>query len=314
MMIIQLSALLDADGIDLRPIISICFSVLSVGWVLTDLSIGFERSLMADNVRGPYSTHWIGLYPEKNQRYFFLSHLLFETGYFACVIFAYSTVKETQAFIFTVCDYALFHLLLMCTRRGRYTMQTSNSIGSLDIFRPEWISISVAPILLLSSPPFLGGSINSKWILYRLTAATAAVLSSNNLSERMGLVRLFFAALVAAVVGMLGLVTFSSSTHRSNLWRENMHPRSNVERWFGPGSAFERLDYAHTTLDEARMHWMAATHPYFLIKSQTDVKSWLLGLQVTDELFQGRDIPPGVERLAGQSFPTGLKVLQEKYR
>ena len=42
-----------ADSIALLPAASICLSVVTAGFVISDLSVGIERGLMTDNFRGP---------------------------------------------------------------------------------------------------------------------------------------------------------------------------------------------------------------------------------------------------------------------
>tara|TARA_B110000971_G_scaffold173508_1_gene178512 strand:- start:52 stop:1014 length:963 start_codon:yes stop_codon:yes gene_type:complete len=54
-MVVQLEAMMRAESLEPLPLASLIFSIITAGIVITDASITVERTLMTDQLRGPYS-------------------------------------------------------------------------------------------------------------------------------------------------------------------------------------------------------------------------------------------------------------------
>ena len=82
-LILQIGALMRADSIALLPAASICLSVVTTGFLISNLSVGIERSLMTDQMRGPHTTKACGILPLNFELVFFLGHMMLVSGFFA---------------------------------------------------------------------------------------------------------------------------------------------------------------------------------------------------------------------------------------
>jgi len=147
-LIVQFGALLDVvlintsgDSINLLPLFSITFSVLAVGFVVTDLSIEGERDSMNRNIRGPYSNPNWGVLSERYGGLFAFGHFIFSSGYFACAVIAYTVAGRAfpgyYIAIYVLVEWAAFLLLMRVMGRARYLMGTKNGIDLFDILRAE---------------------------------------------------------------------------------------------------------------------------------------------------------------------------------
>ena len=316
-LIVQLGFLLEAsDSIqgDLRPIASIIFSVVAAGFIVSDMSIGWERASMSRSIRGPYQTYWVGVLPERRGGVFFLGHVLFVSGYFACAVISFTAAGQVLGalyiFAFEFIELMCFLLVMRATGRARWLMENSNGVGLFDVFRPEWLVTSVAPILLFRNDGLIGGAIWSRFIAYRLCVTTAAVYLCSSSIEA-DVMTIHMTALCCAVVGFLMMVVFASNSHRWTLYSTKLSSKTHGQRWFGNDNV--PLEYTYTTHDEARLYAFATAHPYYYFEVNNEVKKWVLNMKVTDELFKEGVVPRGVDNLKGQSFATAFAIIKRKY-
>ena len=314
-LIVQLGALLEAsDSIqdDIRPIASIVFSVLAVGFIVSDLSVGWERGTMSRSIRGPYQTWWIGVLPERRGGAFFFGHVLFVSGYFACAMISFTAAGRVFGglliFAFEFVELMCFLLLMRATGRARCNLGSSNGVGLLDIIRPEWLVTSVAPILMFRQQWVLGGGIWSRFIAWRLCATTAVVYSCSRSIEG-DVMTIHTVALCCAIVGYSTMVIFASSSHRWTLFSTKMPMQSRIF-----SSSTFPLEYTFATCDECRLHFLAAAHPYYFSGERDPIRGWVLRLSPADGLLRGGTVPRGAHSLRGQSFATAFDIIKRKYR
>jgi len=201
-------------------------------------------------------------------------------------------------------------LVMRATGRARWLMENSNGVGLFDVFRPEWLVTSVAPILLFRNDGLIGGAIWSRFIAYRLCVTTAAVYLCSSSIEA-DVMAIHMTALCCAVVGFLMMVVFASNSHRSTLYSTKLSSKTHGQRWFGNDNV--PLEYTYTTHDEARLYAFATAHPYYYFEVNNEVKKWVLNMKVTDELFKEGVVPRGTYSLKGQTFATAFAIIKRKY-
>ena len=314
-LIVQLGFLLEAsDSIqdDIRPIASIVFSVLAVGFIVSDLSVYGERAGMNESIRGPYQTYCVGVLPERRGGVFFFGHVLFVSGYFACAMISFTAAGRVFGglliFAFEFVELMCFLLLMRATGRARWVMGNSIGVGLLDIIRPEWLVTSVAPILLFRMEWLVGGGIWSRFIAWRLCATTAVVYSCSRSIEG-DVMTIHTVALCCAIVGYSTMVIFASSSHRWTLFSTRMPMQSRIF-----SSPTFPLEYTFATCDECRLHFLAAAHPYYFSGERDPIRGWVLRLSPADGLLRGGTVPRGAHSLRGQSFATAFAIIKRKYR
>ena len=303
------------NSIDLLPLFSITFSVLAVGFVLTDLSIEIERDQMNRNIRGPYSNPNKGALPERYGGLFAFGHFIFSSGYFACAVIAYTVAGRAfpgyYIAIYMLVEWAAFLLLMRVTGRARFLGGIKKGVGLLDILRPDWGTTSILPILASRQDELIGGAIFSRFIVYKLVLTTAVVYVGSNEIDADVLMVIHGVALVLAVVGIVLMLIFASDTHRWTLYKTKISTKQHFQSYFKNDN--EPLVFTFTTYDEAKLNEFVTVHPYYFVEVQKKVKQWILGLKVTDELFRSGVVPKGVDILKGQSFDTVFKKLKYKF-
>ena len=62
-LILQVGALMQADSISFLPAASICLSVATAGFIISDLSVGIERGFMTDQFRNIAAEFRVGFLP-----------------------------------------------------------------------------------------------------------------------------------------------------------------------------------------------------------------------------------------------------------
>jgi len=322
-LILQVGALMRADSISLLPAASICLSVATAGFIISDLSVGLERSLMTDQFRGPYTAKFCGILPLNFEWVFFLGHMMLVSGYFAAHVLALTVgglVLPGYAIpAFIVCELGLF--LFWGWKHGRARcLGSSNRLGFFDVLRPEWAVMSFVPMMFIGSPLMLGGKTFAGWIAYKLVLTTFVVQvcsSGGKLVESIKLssgsiMTLQLVAAVCAVVGYLLMVRFASDSHRHLLLKTIMTPKELYQRYFTTDDY--PLDHTYNTRDEARINDFAAGHPYYYTESKAKVQEWLLGLRSSDGLFSsGEVVPPGVDAFKGQQWSTVFSRVKSRF-
>jgi len=321
-LIVQLGFLLEAsDSIqgDLRPIASIIFSVVAVGFIVSDMSIGWERVSMSRSIRGPYQTWWVGVLPERRGGVFFFGHVLFVLGYFACAVISFTAagqvLGELFVFAFEFIELMCFLLVMRAAGRARWVLGNSNGVGLFDVLRPEWLVTSVVPVLLFRQEWNIGGGIWSRFIAWRLCVTTAAVYLCSSSIEA-DVMTIHMTALCCAVVGFLIMVVFASDSHRWTLYSTKMTLKGMYKRSFVNDNLTAdnlTLNYTYSTPDELRLQVIATAHPYYYFEVQHEVKKWVLNMKVTDELFKEGVVPRGTYSLKGQTFATAFAIIKRKY-
>jgi len=154
-------ALMRADSIALLPVASICLSVVTAGFLISDLSVGLERTMMTDQMRGPHTAKYCGILPLKFEWVFFLGHMMLVSGYFAAHVLAL-TVGGLVLPVYSIPAYMVSELGLFLFwgwkyGRERWFSGTSNGLGFFDVLRPEWAVMSFVPIIFFGAPYFFGG-------------------------------------------------------------------------------------------------------------------------------------------------------------
>ena len=178
-LILQVGALMRADSISLLPVASICLSVVTAGFLISDLSVGIERSAMTDQMRGPHTAKWCGILPLNFEWVFFLGHMMLVSGYFAAHVLALTVeglVLPGYAIpAFMVGELGLFLFWGWKYGRARWFLGSSNRLGFFDVLRPEWLIMSFVPIMMFGAPFMLGGKTFAGWIAYKLLLTTFRV-------------------------------------------------------------------------------------------------------------------------------------------
>jgi len=323
-LILQVGALMRADSISLLPAASICLSVMTAGFIISDLSVGIERSAMTQQIRGPRTAKWCGILPLNFEWVFFLGHMMLVSGYFAAHVLALTVgglVLPGYAIpAYMVGELGLFLFWGWKYGRARWVGGTSNRLSFFDVLRPEWAVMSFVPIMIFGNIGLLGGRTFAGWMAYKLMLTTTFVVqvctSGGGLVESIKLssgsiMTLQLVAAVCAVVGFLLMVRFASDSHRHLLFNTIMTQKENLQRHFTTDDY--PLDYTFNTRDEARMHQFAAFHPYFFTESKAKVQAWLLGLRSSDDLFSGAVVPNGVDGFKGQQWSTVFSRVKSRF-
>jgi len=297
---------------------------VTAGFLIADLSVGIERSMMTRQFRGPYTTKYCGILPLNFEWVFFLGHMMLVSGYFAAHVLALTVgglVLPGYAIpAYMVGEWGLFLFWGWKYGRARWAFGTSNRLGFLDVLRPEWAVMSFVPIMMFGNIGFLGGRTFAGWIAYKLMLTTFVVqvcTSGGGLVESIKLssgsiMTLQLVAAVCAVVGFLVMVMFASDSHRHLLFKTAMTPKELFQKYFTTHDY--PLDHTFNTRDEARMNYFAAHHPYFLTESKAKVQEWLLGLRSSDGLFSsGEVVPPGVDAFKGQQWSTLFTRVKSRF-
>jgi len=307
--------LMRADSISLLPVASICLSVVTAGFLISDLSVGIERSMMTDGFRGPHTAQFCGILPLNFEWVFFLGHMMLVSGYFAAHVLALTVgglvLPGYVIPAYMVGEWGLFLFWGWKYGRARWFLGSSNRLGFFDVLRPEWAVMSFVPIMFFGSPLLLGGRTFAGWIAYKLMLTTTFVVqvctSGGGLVESIKLssgsiMTLQLVAVGCAVVGFLLMVRFASDSHRHLLFKTIMTPKELFQRHFTNDDY--PLDGPFNTKDEARMDNFAVYHPYFFTESKAKVQEWLLGLRSSDDLFSGAVVPNGMDAFKGQQWST----------
>ena len=319
-MAVQLSAIFDlivegGGGVDILPVVSIIFSVAAVGFAVTDLGMMFERNTMALSIRGPYTHPFLGVLPERFGAVFFLGNMMFVSGFFAMTLITATTAVKSgwgnAVAAYEVAELLLFHALMNVTGRGRYILGGKSGIGLLDVLRPEWLLASVAPFLLWRGDEFLGGAIWSRLILYRVVVMTVVTYAGSDALDAEIVFVFLLCALACVLVGFTTMVVFASNSHRWTLYSTRTTPKEYRGSLFGSDDA--PLTLTFTTHDEMRLALFTYAHPYYYAEKKDDVKKWMLGMRVTDELFQGGVAPKGAHQVRGQPFETVFSKIKKRY-
>jgi len=314
-LILQVGALMRADSIALLPAASIFISVVTAGFLIADLSVGVERSMMTRQIRGPHTAKWCGILPLNFGWVFFLGHMMLVSGYFAANVLALTVgVLVLPGYVipaFMVGEWGLFLFWGWKYGRARWLFGSSNRVGFFDVFRPEWAVMSFVPIMMFGASFMLGGRTFAGWIAYKLMLTTFVVqfctsgggfVESIKLSSG-SIMTLQLLAAVCAVVGFLLMVRFASDSHRHLLFKTIMTPKELYQRFHTYDD--EPLEFGCNTRDEARMDIFAGPHPYYFTESKAKVQEWLLGLRSSDDLFSsGAVVPSGIEKFKGQQWST----------
>ena len=319
-------------GTGMVEILSIVMSILACSFVVSDTSIGFERGLMDDQIRGHATDRVFGVLPDSVHGLvgFHFGHFLFQVGYMGTSIIMLTTativVDAPRTLLFATIDIlsevTALHMML---GRKYFVLEKPKKVQKLSLFRflrPEILIMNFMPMLIFRNPFLLGGREFASWIGLRLFINSMGVLVILTQAEGVDdggavisySVSAFVTALVCCLAGMILCFLFARPSHRHTLYSSTMSTKDYIGTYFIYDDV--DLEYCFRNLDEARIHWLCFVHPHYHRTHYQKVLDWLLRLEAdSSPLFALADgmLPIGAGTVAKKEYKTVFEDIKARF-
>ncbi|GMH59885.1 hypothetical protein TrRE_jg7563 [Triparma retinervis] len=229
--VLQLYANLHAEDISSLATVSIFSSIASAAFIMMDSSILFERHVMNQQIRGPYSHPIIGFIPTDgyHNAAIQLGMMLAYGGYLTCgmmtISAALTVINWGYIFLVICCEFALF--LGLQASRGRLNFMLE-APGGKNIS----IISHIMFYLMLSFCPWahvridnggVGGGMFAFALIYRILSNTAIFIFATSQFETESTRAYFFASFLATITGATLILSYVQREYRwtfySSRWK-----------------------------------------------------------------------------------------------
>jgi hypothetical protein len=312
--ILQLYFLFTSKGnLSKVAIYSIASSVASSAYTMSDSNVMKERAFMKRQLKG-LSTHpYIGFLPDEplHQSFVLLGLFLFMAGYLSCGLMATTAAASvwsgTSVAAIFIAEFALF-LAIKWHRKQLYVCVSPPKGGkalSLAFHVITYCLMDFVPFLNLRAPWDVGGIAFGGWIVFRIIGNSLvffAAAQKFDAVQDVGIAAadarlIYFCAIGVLVLGSAIFMFMLRASHRWTLYSGSETGPEHSQWEF----AAKTLVNAFETETAQRCWCFMFYHPSYLNKDE--VRSWLLGLDVSAEIFQYKEVlPDGIDEFSGTSL------------